>query len=51
MTGLQQLWLGRNRISQVQGLQALTNLRKISLQSNRCAAARAAGAMHIATDL
>ncbi|PNG99663.1 Protein phosphatase 1 regulatory subunit pprA, partial [Tetrabaena socialis] len=30
-----ELWLGRNRISKVEGLATLTALRRISLQSNR----------------
>jgi protein phosphatase 1 regulatory subunit 7 len=33
---LQELWLGRNRIAEVgDGLSSLTNLRRLSLQSNR----------------
>jgi hypothetical protein len=39
---LLELWLGRNRISKIENLSHMTALRRISLQSNRCAAAAAA---------
>ncbi len=32
---LRELWLGRNRITQISGLDTLANLRRISVQSNR----------------
>lgn len=35
LVNLNQLWLGRNRITEITNLSALTNLRQISLQANR----------------
>lgn len=35
LVNLNQLWLGRNRISEITNLSTLTNLRQISLQANR----------------
>jgi hypothetical protein len=33
---LVELWLGRNRISQIENLEHLGHLQRMSLQSNRC---------------
>lgn len=35
MTGLEQLWLGKNKITELKNLDALTNLKILSIQSNR----------------
>ena len=35
MTGLEQLWLGKNKITELKGLDTLTNLKILSIQSNR----------------
>lgn len=34
---LAELWLGRNRISQIENLEHMSHLQRMSLQSNRCA--------------
>ena len=44
LTNLQQLWLGRNRISQIHNLATLTNLRQLSLQANRLESMAGVGA-------
>ncbi|PLW15181.1 hypothetical protein PCANC_12841, partial [Puccinia coronata f. sp. avenae] len=35
LTNLTELWLGRNKISKLEGLDSLVNLRSLSIQSNR----------------
>jgi protein phosphatase 1 regulatory subunit 7 len=35
LTGLEELWLGKNKITEIRGLDTLTNLKILSIQSNR----------------
>jgi protein phosphatase 1 regulatory subunit 7 len=35
LTGLEELWLGKNKITEIKGLSALSNLKILSIQSNR----------------
>lgn len=35
LTGLEQLWLGKNKITELKGLDTLSNLKILSIQSNR----------------
>lgn len=35
LTGLEELWLGKNKITEIKGLGTLTNLKILSIQSNR----------------
>lgn len=35
MTGLEELWLGKNKITEIKGLDTLVNLKILSIQSNR----------------
>jgi protein phosphatase 1 regulatory subunit 7 len=45
LTQLQQLWLGRNRISEIANLRSLTNVRQLSLQANRLESMAGVGVM------
>jgi protein phosphatase 1 regulatory subunit 7 len=38
LTGLEELWLGKNKITEIKGLNALSNLKILSIQSNRLTA-------------